>query len=82
MKWCLPVLVTIFGSRLAFITISSLFTVYNVYGSQIPITQAMRGQFHQHFTSTCFVRKCFTQLSLVTFQLCNFWRQNIVSIKY
>jgi len=23
------------------------------------------------------MQKCFAQLSLVTFQLCNFWRQNI-----
>ncbi len=36
-----------------------------------------RCQFHQHFTSPFFVRNCFAQLSLVTFQLCNFWRQNI-----
>jgi len=34
-------------------------------------------QFHQHFTLAFFVRKCFAQLSLVTFQLCNFWRKNI-----
>ncbi len=37
------------------------------------------GRFHQHFTCAFFVWKCFTQLSLVTFQLCNFWRQNIGS---
>ncbi len=35
------------------------------------------GQFHQHFKLSFFVQKCFEQLSLVTFQLCNFWRQNI-----
>ncbi len=34
-------------------------------------------QFHQHFTLAFFVPKSFTQLSLVTFQLCNFWHQNI-----
>jgi hypothetical protein len=34
-------------------------------------------QFYQHFTCAYFIRKCFAQLFLVTFQLCNFWRQNI-----
>ncbi len=33
-------------------------------------------QFHQHLMREFFVRKCFAQLSLVTFQLCNFWCQN------
>jgi hypothetical protein len=37
-------------------------------------------QSHQHFTQAFFVQKCFAQLSLVTFQLCNFWRQNIGAI--
>jgi hypothetical protein len=33
-----------------------------------------RCQFHQHFMRAFFVRK----LSLVTFQLSNFWRQNFI----
>jgi len=36
-----------------------------------------RRQFHQHFTQAFFIPKCFAQLSIVTFQLCNFWRKNI-----
>lgn len=35
-------------------------------------------QFHQHFTRAFFVRKRITQLYLVTFQLCNFWRQYFI----
>jgi len=35
------------------------------------------GQFHQRFTHVFFIQKCFMQLPLVTFQLCNFWHQNI-----
>jgi hypothetical protein len=35
------------------------------------------GQFHQHFTQAFFIPKCFAQLSVVTFQLYNFWRKNI-----
>jgi len=34
-------------------------------------------EFHQHFMCALFRQKCFAQLSLVAFQLCNFWRQNI-----
>jgi len=34
-------------------------------------------QFNQHFTHAFFKLKCFAQLSLVKFQLCNFLRQNI-----
>jgi hypothetical protein len=34
-------------------------------------------QVNQHFIHTFFIRKCFAHLSLVTFLLCNFWRQNI-----
>jgi len=37
--------------------------------------------FHHYFTCAFFVQNFFAQLSLVTFQLCNFWRQNI-SAKY
>ncbi len=37
-----------------------------------------RCQFHQHFTRAFFVRKQIAQLSLVAFQLCNFWPQNFV----
>jgi len=35
------------------------------------------GRFHQHFTRAFFLWKCFAQLSLDKFQLCNFWQQNI-----
>ncbi len=35
------------------------------------------GRFHQHFTRAFFLWKCFAQLSLDKFQLCNFWHQNI-----
>jgi len=34
-------------------------------------------RFHQHFMRAFFVQKCCAQLSLFTFQLCNFWWQNI-----
>ncbi len=46
---------------------------------QLPslILNPTRGRFHQHFTHSFFVRKCFAQLSLDTFQLCNFWHKNI-----
>jgi len=39
------------------------------------------GQFHQHFMHAFFIQECFAQLSLVMFQLCNFWRQNIDRVK-
>jgi len=42
-----------------------------------PLEVVSWSQFHQHFTQKVFVQKYFAQLSLVTFQLCNFWRQNI-----
>jgi hypothetical protein len=35
-------------------------------------------QFHQHLTQAFYIRKQITQLSLGTFQLCNFWRKNFV----
>jgi hypothetical protein len=37
------------------------------------------GSISSNFTHKFFVQKCFAQLSLVMFQLCNFWRQNICS---
>jgi len=37
-------------------------------------------QFHQHFMLAFFVWKQIVQLSLGTFQVCNFWRQNVVQI--
>ncbi len=37
------------------------------------------GRFRQQFTGAFFILKCFVQLSLHTFQLCNFWPQNIGS---
>jgi len=40
--------------------------------------QGSRCQFHQHFTCASFVRKQIAQLSLLTFQLWNFWRQHFV----
>jgi len=36
-----------------------------------------RSQFHQHFTRKFFVQRQIEQLSIVTFQLLYFWRQNI-----
>jgi len=44
---------------------------------QYHISRKSAVKFYQHFMSSFFVRKCFAQLSLVTFQLCNFWQQNI-----
>jgi len=35
-------------------------------------------QFHQHFSHNFFVQKQIEHLSLVMFQLCNFWRKNFV----
>jgi len=37
----------------------------------------LRCQFHQHFTCKFFEQKCLAQFSLVMFQLCNCWCQNI-----
>ncbi len=37
-----------------------------------------RGRFHQNLTHVFFVQKQIAQLSLVTFQICNFWHQNFV----
>jgi len=36
------------------------------------------GQFHQCFMHAFFIQNQIEKLSLVTFQLCNFWRHNFV----
>jgi len=34
-------------------------------------------QFHQHFTCACLYKNELSSFSLITFGLCNIWRQNI-----
>jgi hypothetical protein len=50
----------------------------SLYELIVLIPGSFRGQFHQHFMCAFFVQKQIQQLSLVRFQLCNFWCQNFV----